>query len=92
MQILKSAFVILKPSVWQQLICTHSIQLLLSHTLSKASLVSCDSCPSIAHYAQLSQVCLYMAVILTLNLDWANLTLFQNCSFMSAPIPKEIPE
>ena len=36
----------------------------LSPTSSKASMLSlsCDSCPSIAHYAQLSQVCLHVAV------------------------------
>ena len=36
----------------------------LSPTLSKVSMLLCDSYPSIAHYGQLSQVCLHVAVSL----------------------------
>ena len=77
MQILESTFVILNN------LCD------LSSTLSKVSMLSCDSCPSIAHYAQLSQVRLHVAVSLNFE-PW----LFPNySSFITAPIiPKEIPK
>ena len=47
-------------------VCKYSVSALcgiwLSPESSKVSMLSCDSCPSIAHYAQLSQICLHVAV------------------------------
>ena len=80
-------------------VCKYSVSALcgiwLSTESSKVSMLSCDSCPFIAHYAQLSWFICTWLLIQTLNLDLANLTpLFPiYSSFISPPIiPKEIPK